>query len=145
MFWGHSSPFWGFLDSEPVCVADLASPVAGQPEPVNQLKLFARIPPLTPLSSQEPGPAKVAVTSNSSSIPSAEKVPTTKSTLWQEEMRAKDQPDGSNLSPAQSPRQSQPSSASSLREPGLESKEGERGLAGLPAYPGVPSSQQTGA
>nr|XP_013003772.1 myosin phosphatase Rho-interacting protein isoform X4 [Cavia porcellus] len=84
-----------------------------------------KVEPPTP---QEPGPAKVAVTSNSSSIPSAEKVPTTKSTLWQEEMRAKDQPDGSNLSPAQSPRQSQPSSASSLREPGLESKEEESSM-----------------
>uniref|UniRef100_A0A8C2UKL1 Myosin phosphatase Rho-interacting protein n=2 Tax=Chinchilla lanigera TaxID=34839 RepID=A0A8C2UKL1_CHILA len=84
-----------------------------------------KVEPPTP---QEPGPAKVAVTSNSSSIPSAEKVPTTKSTLWQEEMRAKDQPDGSNLSPAQSPRQSQPPSASSLREPGLESKEEESAM-----------------
>ncbi|KFO27647.1 Myosin phosphatase Rho-interacting protein [Fukomys damarensis] len=84
-----------------------------------------KVEPPTP---QEPGPAKVAVTSNSSSIPSAEKVPTTKSTLWQEEMRAKDQPDGSNLSPAQSPSQSQPSSASSLREPGLESKEEESAM-----------------
>lgn len=76
---------------------------------------------------QEPGPAKMAVTSSSSSssIPSAEKVPTTKSTLWQEEMRAKDQPDGSSLSPAQSPSQSQPPAASTLREPGLESKDGE--------------------
>lgn len=73
---------------------------------------------------QEPGPAKMAVTS-SSSIPSAEKVPTTKSTLWQEEMRAKDQPDGSNLGPAQSPSQSQPSATSTLREPGLESKDGK--------------------
>ncbi|XP_030896378.1 myosin phosphatase Rho-interacting protein-like isoform X2 [Leptonychotes weddellii] len=66
----------------------------------------------------------MAVTS-SSSIPSAEKVPTTKSTLWQEEMRAKDQPDGSSLSPAQSPSQSQPPAASTLREPGLESKDEE--------------------
>lgn len=66
----------------------------------------------------------MAVTS-SSSIPSAEKVPTTKSTLWQEEMRAKDQPDGSSLSPAQSPSQSQPPAASTLREPGLESKDGK--------------------
>ncbi|XP_034503288.1 myosin phosphatase Rho-interacting protein isoform X3 [Ailuropoda melanoleuca] len=80
-----------------------------------------KVEPPTP---QEPGPAKMAVTS-SSSIPSAEKVPTTKSTLWQEEMRAKDQPDGSNLSPAQSPSQSQPSAASTLREPGLESKDEE--------------------
>ncbi|XP_004599704.2 myosin phosphatase Rho-interacting protein isoform X5 [Ochotona princeps] len=81
-----------------------------------------KVEPPTP---QEPGPAKVAVTSSSSSIPSAEKVPPTKSTLWQEEMRAQDQPDGSSLSPAQSPSQSQPPAASSLREPGLESREEE--------------------
>uniref|UniRef100_A0A8C4PRT4 Myosin phosphatase Rho-interacting protein n=1 Tax=Equus asinus TaxID=9793 RepID=A0A8C4PRT4_EQUAS len=81
-----------------------------------------KVEPPTP---QEPGPAKMAVTSSSSSIPSAEKVPTTKSTLWQEEMRAKDQPDGSSLSPAQSPSQSQAPPASALREPGLESKDEE--------------------
>ncbi|XP_057391287.1 myosin phosphatase Rho-interacting protein isoform X8 [Balaenoptera acutorostrata] len=81
-----------------------------------------KVEPPTP---QEPGPAKVAVTSSSSSIPSAEKVPTTKSTLWQEEMRAKDQPDGSSLSPAQSPSQSQPPVAGTLREPGLESRDEE--------------------
>ncbi|XP_047563889.1 myosin phosphatase Rho-interacting protein isoform X5 [Lutra lutra] len=83
-----------------------------------------KVEPPTP---QEPGPAKVAVTSSSSSssIPSAEKVPTTKSTLWQEEMRAKDQPDGSSLSPVQSPSPSQPPAASTLREPGLESKDEE--------------------
>ncbi|XP_052053279.1 myosin phosphatase Rho-interacting protein isoform X3 [Apodemus sylvaticus] len=89
-----------------------------------------KVEPPTP---QEPGPAKMAVTSSSggssgssssSSIPSAEKVPTTKSTLWQEEMRAKDQPDGTSLSPAQSPSQSQPPAACTPREPGLESKEG---------------------
>lgn len=74
---------------------------------------------------QEPGPAKMAVTSSSSSIPSAEKVPTTKSTLWQEEMRAKDQPDGSSPSPAQSPSQGQPPAASTLREPGLEGRDGK--------------------
>lgn len=79
---------------------------------------------------QEPGPAKMAVTT-SSSIPSAEKVPTTKSTLWQEEMRVKDQPDGSNLSPAQSPSQSQPPATSTLREPGLEGKDGMQG----PSWP----------
>lgn len=67
----------------------------------------------------------VTSSSSSSSIPSAEKVPTTKSTLWQEEMRAKDQPDGSSLSPAQSPSPSQPPAASTLREPGLESKDGK--------------------
>ncbi|XP_060146188.1 myosin phosphatase Rho-interacting protein isoform X5 [Globicephala melas] len=83
-----------------------------------------KVEPPTP---QEPGPAKMAVTSSSSSssIPSAEKVPTTKSTLWQEEMRAKDQPDGSSPSPAQSPSQSQPPVASTLREPGLESRDEE--------------------
>ncbi|XP_059764721.1 myosin phosphatase Rho-interacting protein isoform X6 [Balaenoptera ricei] len=81
-----------------------------------------KVEPPTP---QEPGPAKVAVTSSSSSIPSAEKVPTTKSTLWQEEMRAKDQPDGSSPSPAQSPSQSQPPVAGTLREPGLESRDEE--------------------
>nr|XP_014350055.1 PREDICTED: myosin phosphatase Rho-interacting protein [Latimeria chalumnae] len=43
-----------------------------------------KVEPPTP---QEPGPAKMAVTS--SGIPSAEKVPTTKSTLWQEELRSK--------------------------------------------------------
>ncbi|XP_024420494.2 myosin phosphatase Rho-interacting protein isoform X8 [Desmodus rotundus] len=81
-----------------------------------------KVEPPTP---QEPGPAKMAVTTTSSSIPSAEKVPTTKSTLWQEEMRAKDQPDGSSLSPAQSPSQSQPPATSTLREPGLEGKDEE--------------------
>uniref|UniRef100_A0A8C6XV97 Myosin phosphatase Rho interacting protein n=1 Tax=Naja naja TaxID=35670 RepID=A0A8C6XV97_NAJNA len=48
-----------------------------------------KVEPPTP---QEPGPAKMAVTS--SSIPGAEKIPTTKSTLWQEELRSKDQLDG---------------------------------------------------
>lgn len=85
-----------------------------------------KVEPPTP---QEPGPAKMAVTSSSStstsSIPSAEKVPTTKSTLWQEEMRAKDQPDGTSLSPTQSLGQSQPPAASGLSEPGLESKDEE--------------------
>ncbi|XP_066877191.1 myosin phosphatase Rho-interacting protein isoform X3 [Kogia breviceps] len=81
-----------------------------------------KVEPPTP---QEPGPAKMAVTSSGSSIPSAEKVPTTKSTLWQEEMRAKDQPDGSSPSPAQSPSQSQPPVAGTLREPGLESRDEE--------------------
>lgn len=74
----------------------------------------------------------VTSSSSSSSIPSAEKVPTTKSTLWQEEMRAKDQPDGSSPSPAQSPSQSQPPVASTLREPGLESRDGKW-------WPGWPS------
>ncbi|XP_040101714.1 myosin phosphatase Rho-interacting protein isoform X12 [Oryx dammah] len=86
-----------------------------------------KVEPPTP---QEPGPAKMAVTSSSSSIPSAEKVPTTKSTLWQEEMRAKDQPDGSSLSPAQSPSQGQPPAASTLREPGLEGRDEESTTSG---------------
>ncbi|XP_019512205.1 PREDICTED: myosin phosphatase Rho-interacting protein isoform X13 [Hipposideros armiger] len=85
-----------------------------------------KVEPPTP---QEPGPAKMAVTT-SSSIPSAEKVPTTKSTLWQEEMRVKDQPDGSSLSPAQSPNQSQPPPVSALREPGLEGKDEEGTMSG---------------
>ncbi|EMP33076.1 Myosin phosphatase Rho-interacting protein [Chelonia mydas] len=85
-----------------------------------------KVEPPTP---QEPGPAKVAVTS--SNIPNAEKVPTTKSTLWQEEMRGKDQPDGSSsISPAQSPIQSQAMLASSMKEPMLESKEDESSMNG---------------
>uniref|UniRef100_A0A6I8NGV9 Myosin phosphatase Rho interacting protein n=1 Tax=Ornithorhynchus anatinus TaxID=9258 RepID=A0A6I8NGV9_ORNAN len=84
-----------------------------------------KVEPPTP---QEPGPAKMAVTS--SNIPSAEKVPTTKSTLWQEEMRAKDHPDGSSLSPIQSPGQSQAPLPSTLREPGLEDKEEESTMNG---------------
>ncbi|XP_036152137.1 myosin phosphatase Rho-interacting protein isoform X11 [Myotis myotis] len=83
-----------------------------------------KVEPPTP---QEPGPAKMAVTS-SSSIPSAEKVPTTKSTLWQEEMRAKDQPEESSLSPAQSPSQSQPPATNALREPGLEGEDEESAM-----------------
>ncbi|XP_050019530.1 myosin phosphatase Rho-interacting protein isoform X6 [Alexandromys fortis] len=91
-----------------------------------------------PPTAQEPGPAKMAVTSStgggsgssSSSIPSAEKVPTTKSTLWQEEMRAKDQPDGNSLNPAQSPSQSLPPAACTPREPGPESKEDESAMSG---------------
>ncbi|NXL90414.1 MPRIP protein, partial [Alectura lathami] len=82
-----------------------------------------KVEPPTP---QEPGPAKMAVTS--SNIPSAEKVPATKSTLWQEEMRGKDQPDGgSGISPAQSPVQG---AASSLKEPVLDSKEDESSMNG---------------
>ena len=66
----------------------------------------------------------MAVTS--SNIPSAEKVPATKSTLWQEELRGKDQADGgSGISPAQSPVQGQAGAASSLKDPMLDSKEGE--------------------
>ncbi|XP_019368194.1 PREDICTED: myosin phosphatase Rho-interacting protein isoform X3 [Gavialis gangeticus] len=85
-----------------------------------------KVEPPTP---QEPGPAKMAVTS--SNIPSAEKVPATKSTLWQEEMRGKDQADGSSsLSPVQSPVQNQAAPAGSLKEPVLESKEDESSMNG---------------
>ncbi|XP_014791783.1 PREDICTED: myosin phosphatase Rho-interacting protein isoform X6 [Calidris pugnax] len=85
-----------------------------------------KVEPPTP---QEPGPAKMAVTS--SNIPSAEKVPATKSTLWQEEMRGKDQTDGgSGISPAPSPVQGQAGAASSLKDPVLESKEEESSMNG---------------
>ncbi|NWR68169.1 MPRIP protein, partial [Bucorvus abyssinicus] len=85
-----------------------------------------KVEPPTP---QEPGPAKMAVTS--SNIPSAEKVPATKSTLWQEEMRGKDQADGgSGISPAQSPVQGQGGAASSLKDPVLDSKEDESSMNG---------------
>ncbi|XP_044517587.1 myosin phosphatase Rho-interacting protein isoform X2 [Gracilinanus agilis] len=84
-----------------------------------------KVEPPTP---QEPGPAKMAVTS--SNIPSAEKIPTTKSTLWQEEIRAKDQPDGNTLSPVQSSGSSQLLPTSSLKEPGLENKEEESTMNG---------------
>uniref|UniRef100_UPI00398E707B myosin phosphatase Rho-interacting protein-like isoform X5 n=1 Tax=Pristiophorus japonicus TaxID=55135 RepID=UPI00398E707B len=57
-----------------------------------------KVEPPTP---QEPGPAKVAVTS--STMPSAERVPSTKSTLWQEELKNKGLQIVSNLmrSPSQ--------------------------------------------
>ncbi|KAM6423645.1 myosin phosphatase Rho-interacting protein isoform 2-T2 [Liasis olivaceus] len=85
-----------------------------------------KVEPPTP---QEPGPAKMAVTS--SSIPSAEKIPTTKSTLWQEELRGKDQVDGNaGPHPAPSPLQGQAPSACSLKEPILESKEEEGAMNG---------------
>ncbi|CAI5791897.1 Hypothetical predicted protein [Podarcis lilfordi] len=85
-----------------------------------------KVEPPTP---QEPGPAKMAVTS--SNIPGAEKVPTTKSTLWQEEMRSKDQPDGNGgLSPAPSPVQGQPPPGCSLKEPSLDSKEDDSSMHG---------------
>ncbi|KAM6121499.1 myosin phosphatase Rho-interacting protein isoform 3-T3 [Phoenicopterus ruber ruber] len=85
-----------------------------------------KVEPPTP---QEPGPAKMAVTS--SNIPSAEKVPATKSTLWQEEMRGKDQADGSSsISPAPSPVQGQAGAASSLKDPVLDSKEDESSMNG---------------
>uniref|UniRef100_A0A7N4P049 Myosin phosphatase Rho interacting protein n=1 Tax=Sarcophilus harrisii TaxID=9305 RepID=A0A7N4P049_SARHA len=70
----------------------------------------------------------MAVTS--SNIPSAEKIPTTKSTLWQEEIRGKDQPDGSTLSPVPSSASGQVLPASSLKEPGLENKEEESTMNG---------------
>ncbi|XP_061455687.1 myosin phosphatase Rho-interacting protein isoform X2 [Rhineura floridana] len=85
-----------------------------------------KVEPPTP---QEPGPAKMAVTS--SNIPSAEKIPTTKSTLWQEEMRSKDQTDGNGgISPAPSPVQGQPPPGCSLKELTLESKEDESAMNG---------------
>ncbi|XP_074775025.1 myosin phosphatase Rho-interacting protein isoform X3 [Athene noctua] len=85
-----------------------------------------KVEPPTP---QEPGPAKMAVTS--SNIPSAEKVPATKSTLWQEEMRGKDQVDGgSSISPAQSPVQGQAGAANSLKDAVLDSKEDENSMNG---------------
>uniref|UniRef100_A0A8C0F7V4 Myosin phosphatase Rho-interacting protein n=1 Tax=Bubo bubo TaxID=30461 RepID=A0A8C0F7V4_BUBBB len=85
-----------------------------------------KVEPPTP---QEPGPAKMAVTS--SNIPSAEKVPATKSTLWQEEMRGKDQVDGgSGISPAQSPVQGQAGGSSSLKDAVLDSKEDENSMNG---------------
>ncbi|NXR68170.1 MPRIP protein, partial [Rhadina sibilatrix] len=85
-----------------------------------------KVEPPTP---QEPGPAKMAVTS--SNIPSAEKVPATKSTLWQEEMRGKDQADGgSGIGPAQSPMQGQAGAASSIKDPMLDSKEEESSMNG---------------
>ncbi|NWI88613.1 MPRIP protein, partial [Pitta sordida] len=85
-----------------------------------------KVEPPTP---QEPGPAKMAVTS--SNIPSAEKVPATKSTLWQEEMRGKDQVDGaSGITPAQSHMQGPAGAASSLKDPVLDSKEDESSMNG---------------
>ncbi|XP_043567705.1 protein outspread-like isoform X4 [Chiloscyllium plagiosum] len=48
------------------------------------MKKKRKVEPATP---QEPGPAKVAVTS--SSMPAAEKVPSTRSTLWQEQEELK--------------------------------------------------------
>ena len=71
----------------------------------------------------------MAVTS--SNIPSAEKVPTTKSTLWQEEMRGKESGD---VSPAQSPVQG---AASSLKDPILDNKEGK--VMPLGSGPGRPT------
>ncbi|KAG8145781.1 hypothetical protein E2320_012262 [Naja naja] len=79
-----------------------------------------KVEPPTP---QEPGPAKMAVTS--SSIPGAEKIPTTKSTLWQEELRSKDQLDGNvGIGSGPGPLPGQAPSACSLKDSVLESKEG---------------------
>ncbi|XP_069840372.1 myosin phosphatase Rho-interacting protein isoform X6 [Dendropsophus ebraccatus] len=57
-----------------------------------------KVEPPTP---QEPGPAKMAATSTG--IPNAEKVPATKSTLWQEEAKSKDGQESGSNSPIQSP------------------------------------------
>ncbi|XP_039223993.1 myosin phosphatase Rho-interacting protein isoform X6 [Crotalus tigris] len=85
-----------------------------------------KVEPPTP---QEPGPAKVAVTS--SSIPGAEKIPTTKSTLWQEELRGKDQVDGNvGISSAPGSLQGQAPPACSLKDSILESKEEEAAVNG---------------
>ncbi|XP_018092140.1 myosin phosphatase Rho-interacting protein isoform X10 [Xenopus laevis] len=74
-----------------------------------------KVEPPTP---QEPGPAKMAVTS--SGIPGAEKVPATKSTLWQEEIKSKEAQENST-SPLQSPVQM----PSSPTEPMADSKTSE--------------------
>uniref|UniRef100_A0A669BMU6 Myosin phosphatase Rho interacting protein n=1 Tax=Oreochromis niloticus TaxID=8128 RepID=A0A669BMU6_ORENI len=50
-----------------------------------------------PATSQEPGPAKVAVTG--SGIPEAEKVPDSSSIIWQEELNQRELPSGSPLPP----------------------------------------------
>ncbi|XP_015673298.1 myosin phosphatase Rho-interacting protein isoform X1 [Protobothrops mucrosquamatus] len=85
-----------------------------------------KVEPPTP---QEPGPAKVAVTS--SSIPGAEKIPTTKSTLWQEELRGKDQVDGNvGISSAPGSLQGQVPPACSLKDSILESKEEDAAVNG---------------
>ncbi|XP_073414631.1 myosin phosphatase Rho-interacting protein isoform X7 [Dendrobates tinctorius] len=57
-----------------------------------------KVEPPTP---QEPGPAKMAATSTG--IPGAEKVPATKSTLWQEEAKGRDGHESVGNSPIQSP------------------------------------------
>ncbi|XP_044159334.1 myosin phosphatase Rho-interacting protein isoform X4 [Bufo gargarizans] len=57
-----------------------------------------KVEPPTP---QEPGPAKMAATSTG--IPNAEKVPATKSTLWQEEAKNRDGQESGSSSPIQSP------------------------------------------
>ncbi|XP_040296785.1 myosin phosphatase Rho-interacting protein isoform X2 [Bufo bufo] len=57
-----------------------------------------KVEPPTP---QEPGPAKMAATSTG--IPNAEKVPATKSTLWQEEAKNRNGQESGSNSPIQSP------------------------------------------
>ncbi|XP_063790892.1 myosin phosphatase Rho-interacting protein isoform X2 [Pseudophryne corroboree] len=74
-----------------------------------------KVEPPTP---QEPGPAKMAATSTG--IPNAEKVPATKSTLWQEEAKVKD--GQSSSSSGSSPNQSPVQMPSSPREPMPDSK-----------------------
>lgn len=74
---------------------------------------------------QELGLVKMVVISSSSSIFSVEKVFIIKFIFWQEEMRVKDQLDGSSLSLVQSFSQSQFFFVSVLREFGLESKDGK--------------------
>ncbi|CAH2307755.1 myosin phosphatase Rho-interacting isoform X6 [Pelobates cultripes] len=78
-----------------------------------------KVEPPTP---QEPGPAKMAATSTG--IPSAEKIPATKSTLWQEEAKDKDVQDSSSgtSSGSSSPHQSPVQMPSSPCEPMPESK-----------------------
>ncbi|XP_069066154.1 myosin phosphatase Rho-interacting protein isoform X2 [Pleurodeles waltl] len=82
-----------------------------------------KVEPPTP---QEPGPAKVAVTS-SSTIPNAEQVPSTKSTLWQEELRNKELLDGRS-SPSQSPVSIQSPLIDSSTEPMTSSKNEESAM-----------------
>ncbi|XP_063286747.1 myosin phosphatase Rho-interacting protein isoform X2 [Pelobates fuscus] len=78
-----------------------------------------KVEPPTP---QEPGPAKMAATSTG--IPSAEKIPATKSTLWQEEAKDKHVQDSSSgtSSGSSSPHQSPVPMPSSPCEPMPESK-----------------------
>ncbi|KAM8961840.1 myosin phosphatase Rho-interacting protein isoform 2-T2 [Pelodytes ibericus] len=77
-----------------------------------------KVEPPTP---QEPGPAKMAVTSTG--IPSAEKIPATKSTLWQEEPKGKIlQESVSDSSSSSSPHQSPVQMPSSPSEPMPDSK-----------------------
>uniref|UniRef100_A0A8C5QBA0 Myosin phosphatase Rho interacting protein n=1 Tax=Leptobrachium leishanense TaxID=445787 RepID=A0A8C5QBA0_9ANUR len=78
-----------------------------------------KVEPPTP---QEPGPAKMLATSTG--IPNAEKVPATKSTLWQEEAKEKDVAESSSgtSSSGSSPHQSPVQMPSSPCEPMPDSK-----------------------